>query len=238
MARTRDIALGLAAAGGIAGGAWWWQASDAPEPKLRDPARIEAAMRPALPAHTSFVAEHSVVAKGCRMPAVLATPELPAQSPVPAGMSSFRHADGTLQPLAGFSVDGRVLSTRAYAEDREADFAPIDIALGWGRMRDDDVVSSLDIGQQNRWYFTRWTDAPPISIDRVRLESANMHMIPASRDIAAALARIGAGQRVRIDGWLVEVRAKDGWRWRSSTTRDDHGPGGCEVVYVCGIAAE
>ena len=76
------------------------------------------------------------------------------------------------------------------------------------------------------------------TIDQVRLESANMHMIPAGREVAAALARVATGQRVRIDGWLVEVRANDGWRWRSSTTRDDHGPGGCEVVYVCGIAAE
>ena len=41
--------------------------------------------------------------------------------------------------------------------------------------------------------------------------------------------------RVRIDGWLVEASASDGWRWRSSTTRDDTGGGACEVVYVCGI---
>ena len=236
MARKRDIALGLAAAGGIAGGAWWWQANDTPLPKLRDPARIDAALKP--PVHTPFVAQQTVAAKDCPMPASLASPELPAQSPIPAGMKAFRHAGGMLQPLAGFSVDGRVLSTRRYGEDREAEFAPIDIALGWNRMRDDDVVSSLDVRQQNRWYFTRWDATPPIPITQVRLESANMHMIPANREVAAALDAITTGQRVRIDGWLVEVRAKDGWRWRSSTTRDDHGPGGCEVIHVCSVSTE
>lgn len=238
MPRTRKIALGLTAAGGIAAGGWWWQAQSQPEPRLRDPAKLEAAMRPAPPVHTPFRARQSLVAPGCPMPSRLGSPALPAQTALPADARAFRHPGGRLQPLAGFSVDARVLSTRTYEEDREAEFAPIDIALGWNRMRDDDVVPSLDIGQQNRWYFTRWDAAPPIPIRQVRLESANMHMIPANRDIARALAAIDRGQRVRIDGWLVEVQAKDGWKWKSSLTRDDSGQGGCEVVYVCGVAVE
>lgn len=235
MSRARNLSLGLAATAGIAGGGWWWQTRQAPEPKLRDPAKIEAAMRPT---PKSFVARQQVAAPGCPMPTQLATPALPAQSPVPTGLSPFKHPQGRLQPLAGFSVDARVLSSRRYQDDREADFAPVDLALGWGRMRDDDVLSMLQVGQQNRWYYTRWTESPPIPINQVRLESANMHMIPANRDIAQALSAIKPGQRVRIDGWLVEVQAKDGWRWRSSTTRSDHGPGGCEVIQVCAVAVE
>ena len=235
MARTRNIALGLVAVGGIAAGGWWWRAQQAPEPGLRDPAMIEAAMRLA---HSPFIARQQVAAPGCPMPTQIATPALPAQSPVPAGLSPFKHAKGRLQPLAGFSVDARVLSSRSYQEDREAEYSPIDLALGWGRMRDDDVLSMLQVGQQNRWYYTRWTTSPPIPIQQVRLESANMHMIPANRDIAAALAAVKPGQRVRIDGWLVEVQSTDGGRWRSSTTRSDHGPGGCEVIQVCAVAVE
>jgi hypothetical protein len=67
--------------------------------------------------------------------------------------------------------------------------------------------------------------------------SANMHMIPADDAVAAALRRIERGDRVRIDGWLVQIEAKD-WRWRSSLTRDDSGGGACELVYVCSITAE
>ena len=45
------------------------------------------------------------------------------------------------------------------------------------------------------------------------------------------------GQQVRIDGWLVEVQADAGWRWRSSTSRTGTGGGACEVIYVCGLSA-
>ena len=39
-----------------------------------------------------------------------------------------------------------------------------------------------------------------------------------------------------LAGWLVQADASDGWRWRSSLSRDDSGAGACEVVYVCSIA--
>ena len=144
-----------------------------------------------------------------------------------------------LQPLAGFSIDARVLSRRDYRLGREAGIAPTDLALGWGRMRDDQVLARLDIEQRGRWYRYTWHDrSPPIPSREIARSSANMHIIPADAAAAAALARIEAGQRVRIDGWLVEIAAHDGWRWRSSLTRDDQGGGACELVYACSILAE
>jgi hypothetical protein len=53
--------------------------------------------------------------------------------------------------------------------------------------------------------------------------------------VRAALDGIDAEDRVRIDGWLVQVRASDGWQWRSSLTREDAGAGACELVYVCAV---
>ena len=54
--------------------------------------------------------------------------------------------------------------------------------------------------------------------------------------MAAALARVEAGQRVRIDGWLIRIDAADGrWHWRSSLTREDTGDGACELVYACAV---
>jgi len=49
---------------------------------------------------------------------------------------------------------------------------------------------------------------------------------------------VRAGDRVRIDGWLVNVEAGDGWRWRSSLTREDSGSGACELVYACAISLQ
>ena len=37
------------------------------------------------------------------------------------------------------------------------------------------------------------------------------------------MADVRKDDHVRIDGWLVEADAPDGWRWRSSTTREDTG---------------
>jgi hypothetical protein len=31
---------------------------------------------------------------------------------------------------------------------------------------------------------------------------------------------------------LIEAQASDGWRWRSSLTREDTGNGACELVLV------
>ena len=121
---------------------------------------------------------------------------------------------------------------------READLSPTDLALGWGPMREEAVVSRLDISQSNRWYHYRWRDAPPIAVDQMVRSSANMHMIPANATVAKALGRVERGDRVRIDGWLVQADAPDGWRWRSSLSREDSGGGACEVVYVCSITRQ
>lgn len=159
----------------------------------------------------------------------------PLQSAVPEDLRSFRLQGATLHPLAGLSVSARVLGREDYRIGREADYSPTDLALGWQRMRDDAVLTRLDITQSGRWYRYRWEGQPPLPMQEIVVSSANMHMIPSNRATAMALARLRKDQHVRIDGWLVEVRADDGWTWRSSTTREDSGEGACEVVYVCDI---
>ncbi len=173
----------------------------------------------------------------CPLPPALRGHGPPLQTPVPEGLGLFAMDASTLVPLAGFSLDARVLSRRDYARGREADWSPTDLALGWDGMARDDVLARLDIGQSGRWYHYRWRDDPPLPPGEIARSSANMHMVPATAEVARALSAVRAGQRVRIDGWLVEVQADDGWRWRSSTSREDSGAGACELVYVCGISA-
>jgi hypothetical protein len=66
----------------------------------------------------------------------------------------------------------------------------------------------------------------------IETHSANMHMIPASGEIERRLKSIRAGNMVHLKGFLVEVTAQEGWRWKSSLTRDDTGGGACELVLV------
>jgi len=171
----------------------------------------------------------------CPAPPTVTDGDPPLQSPVPTNLGDFKLAAADLQPLAGFSVDARVLSRQDYNWGRESQLSPTDLALGWGHMRDDDVLARLDIGQASRWYYYRWTGEPPLPPDEIARSSANMHLIPSDAATAAALHDVHAGSRVRINGWLVEATSPDGYRWRSSLTREDTGAGACEVVYVCSL---
>lgn len=171
----------------------------------------------------------------CQRPPGGAAHAAPLQSQVPTHLRPVRLEAATLTPLAGFRVEARVLSRRDYRSGREAELSPTDLALGWGRMREDAVLAGLDISQSGRWYHYRWSDAPPIPPEEIVRSSANMHFIPANADAARELARVREGDHVRVEGWLVEAVAPDGWTWRSSLTREDSGDGACELVYVCSL---
>lgn len=136
-----------------------------------------------------------------------------------------------ITPLARFNIEARLLASKSYSLGREADLSPVDFALGWGRMSDEAILNKIDISQSGRFYFWR-TDAFPIPRDEIETHSANMHMIPADADVERALKSARVGQIVRIDGYLIEVRADDGWHWKSSLSRSDTGNGACEVVLV------
>ena len=150
----------------------------------------------------------------------------------PADRTPLRHGDYALEPLADFAIEARVLSREDYSIDPGAALSPTDLALGWGRMSDSAVIDRLDITQSVRFYSYRWHDVPPIPPDEIVRSSANMHLIPADDGVARELARVRVGDIVSLRGQLVEARRSDGWRWRSSLTREDSGAGACELVYV------
>ncbi len=138
-----------------------------------------------------------------------------------------------IEPLARFSLEARVLRAERYWFDRGADLAPVDLALGWGAMSDTAVLEKLKISQGVRFY--RWQpaeDALPIPRHLIETHSANMHMVPADDSIARVLKDARRGSIVKISGYLIEASAPDGFRWRSSLTRDDTGNGACELIWV------
>jgi hypothetical protein len=157
--------------------------------------------------------------------------EAPTQEALQRGARALSRNGYQIQPLERFSIEARVLSTAHYRFGREADLSPLDLALGWGPMSDSAVLEKISISQSDRFYFWH-VDEFPISRREIEVNSANMHMIPASRDVQRALEQVRAGSVVRLSGYLVEARAPDGWRWRSSLTREDTGNGACELVWV------
>lgn len=154
---------------------------------------------------------------------------LPKQADVAAARFTFKGYE--LRPLQSFQVEARILGVERYRRGREADISPVDLALGWGQMSDSAVLEKVKISQSGRFYFWR-VDEFPIPRRDIERSSANMHMIPGNDALNRRLKALRVGQVVRIEGWLVEAKARDGWRWRSSLTREDTGPGACELVFV------
>jgi hypothetical protein len=162
---------------------------------------------------------------------VAAAPEQLQIGETPPRLSRPGYRITALQRL---SLEARVLGAERYRFDRGAELAPVDLALGWGPMSDTAVLEQIDISQSNRFYFWRVAHFPIPRLD-IEANSANMHMIPADPTVEDTLKGVRIGQVVRVSGYLVEVSGADGWRWRSSVTRDDTGNGACELVWVEGL---
>src|SRR3546814_16418773 len=102
----------------------------------------------------------------------------PLQSEPPRSLPAFALEAATLQPLAGFSIDARVLSREDYSTGREAGLSPTDLALGWQEMAADAVLSRLDISPSGRWYRYRWPGEPPLPPAPTFPSRPNLHHLP------------------------------------------------------------
>jgi hypothetical protein len=135
-------------------------------------------------------------------------------------------------PIASFQAIGKVLSISSYNYDEMNEFSPVDIALGWGRMSDQQITDQIDIKQQHRWYVWR-TDYFPIPKEEIENSSSNIHIIPAYEDIEDKIDRILRGNIIQLRGKLVNVnKVGESWVWKSSTKRNDTGSGACEILWV------
>ena len=138
----------------------------------------------------------------------------------------------TLNPRAEYEITARILSREDYWLDALSDLIPEDLALGWGSMSDNRILTSFKITQSARFYSWRVQSAYPIPRQEIISHSANTHVIPADVSVRSQLARLRVGQIVHLTGMLVDGTRKDGAYIRTSLTRDDSGAGACEVMLV------
>lgn len=148
-------------------------------------------------------------------------------------MPLFQKNGYLIKPMASFQVCARVLSSHLYPpeSDKEADLAPVDLALGWGPMANPATLDKIQISQSGRFYYW-FVNEFPIPQKEIETHSANMHMIPANQEVEEQLNEIQKGEIVEISGYLVNVSGDNGYQWHSSLTRNDTGYGACEVIWV------
>lgn len=159
--------------------------------------------------------------------------QVPQQSPTQA--LAFQHQGFQVQPLADFVMSARVLSRKDYRFGRESKVSPTDLVLGWAALSDPEVIEQISFRQSGRWYFWQ-VDQFPVPRRVIETNSANMHLIPANKEVERVLKTLKPGALISLQGYLVQLDAEDGWYWRSSLTRDDTGANACELIYVQHLA--
>lgn len=144
----------------------------------------------------------------------------------------FDFGDFHLKPLAHFTLDARLLHSRIYRFDPGARLVPIDLAVGWGPMSDQQVLDQLHITQSMRFFWYQYQNPPPIPKDQIISHATNIHIIPSTPELAASCKSLRYGALVHLSGELVEASGRGIGTWRSSLSRTDTGNGACELLYL------
>ena len=158
---------------------------------------------------------------------VASEPEQTATADEPMTNGEFN-----LKPLAHFAIDARVLHRKVYRWDHQAALVPVDLALGWGPMSDQRVLDQVTITQSMRFYWFEYKMPPPIAKEEIVSHSTNVHVIPATEEIASRCESLRTGTLVHLSGDLVEASGPGIPSWRSSLSRTDTGNGACELMWV------
>lgn len=145
----------------------------------------------------------------------------------------------TLSSNTSYMINAKVESARLY-DDTIGDLIPYDLLLAWGDMAIDDVDSKLNWEQGDRRGQVSGSlgsaNGVNLSTSYVIGHVSNNHLIPSTDRIARAMKNIKAGDMVRIDGRLVNIRMSLNdnrvLTVNTSKTRSDQGEGACEVIYV------
>lgn len=159
----------------------------------------------------------------------------PAQTAADA--KPFEHVAGgkryRIVPRFRWDESGRVLSEEPYRAGASGALIPRDWVLGWGPVVGPPYAGKIHYTQTSRFYLWGTSDG---RLDRgtIVTHTANTHVIPGSARLRRAAASVRKGDDVRLEGWLVDVDGIDNesFHWKTSVSRSDEGPGGCETVYL------
>jgi len=145
-------------------------------------------------------------------PGILA-PDPPSVQMVAEKPPLFERDKYVIEGLAQFKAKARVLSLERYGGDSQARIAPLDVALGWDKLSDSTTFKGVDVAQTERQVvFESYNPELPNKL--VATMVVNLHVIGADGEVDKKLRDLRRGNIVQVEGWLVEVRAQEGWRWK------------------------
>ena len=156
---------------------------------------------------------------------------------------AFEWEGYTITAVHGFGIEALVLGRKNYTQGDLGALVPIDLALGWGQVSDPAWVKHLRVEQSERVYRWSYPRGTPLDPETVAVNSANMHIMPATPEIAKKLESVARGDVVRLSGFLVDVTmspedGSEGFTWLTSRIRTDTGLGACELILVTSVDIE
>ena len=140
---------------------------------------------------------------------------------------------------AKFDITARLLRKEIYHLDGGAGLAPVDLGLGWGPLSDSAMLEGLEFSQMGRFFYWQPRKADfPLPKSVLISHMAQMHVIPANKDVESRLKKLRPGQIVTASGYLVDVRGPGGFAWNTSLSRTDTGDGACELFWIEALDAD
>jgi hypothetical protein len=140
-----------------------------------------------------------------------------------------------IQPVAEYKISGRILAKKKYGSTWTAKLAPYDLAIGWGKLAEPEIIEKIKFSQWGRFYFFKHNYGLPFQDDYIIEHSSNNHIIPANQNLKKLLFHLKENELIEMEGYLVNVSGRiknDSVSWRTSLKRDDTGNGSCEIFYV------
>lgn len=155
------------------------------------------------------------------------------------GNKAIPYNDGEIRvmiyPKAGYRIYAQVMSKKWYMLGWESKLSPYDLALAWNKLMLPEFQNGIHYSQGNRWYYYRYDNGYPLQGSYIQSHSSNHHIIPANDELKKALDRVGKGDKIYMEGFLVYIegtyKGNTVW-WRSSLSRNDSGNGACEILYL------
>lgn len=182
--------------------------------------------------HNATLSASDVVVDTAALPALeraelILSPQQAEIAPVTVDLG--HEATATL--THSYDIAGVVVTARPHLKGGLTEVAPLDLGIAWGPMAQRDVLAASRYTAGYR--YLKW-NVPvamvPLAVQKVHI--SNTHVLPASNAVRDVLMEMEPGQSVRLTGFLVDVYQPGMAPWRSSTTRDDGFPAGCEIMLV------
>jgi hypothetical protein len=164
--------------------------------------------------------------------------------------SLLTNKDIKILPRAKYKISGLVVAYNKLNYDKTSFFdstALYDIGLAWGKLGDrdfyDKYYKSYSEKDEETGARLLWTEEKtsnlPVSKGYSHSHFSHSHIIPANRNILAALLTIKNYDKVELDGELVDIQASERigntiytYSAVTSMNRFDSGIGACETIFV------